>query len=161
VSDSGPITGVADYVWHRMTGDAPVDETGFDPEFNARVFMPVFRPLYHTWFRVRMRGLDQDVTLAVWGEFGRTPKINKDAGRDHWAPVNGVLLAGGGMKTGQAIGATDSTAGYAKDYPVHYHDVLATIYNNLGIDPHAMVQDVAGRPAPILPSTVQPIAKLY
>jgi hypothetical protein len=107
------------------------------------------------------RGLDQDVTLAVWGEFGRTPKINKDAGRDHWAPVNGVLLAGGGMKTGQVIGATDSTAGYAKDYPVHYHDVLATIYNNLGIDPHAMVQDVAGRPAPILPSTVQPIAKLY
>ena len=58
MSDSGPITGVADYVWHRMTGDAPVDETGFDPEFNARVFMPVFRPLYHTWFRVRMRGLE-------------------------------------------------------------------------------------------------------
>jgi len=58
MSNSGPITGVADYVWHRVTGDAPVDETGFDPEFNARVFMPLFRPLYHTWFRVRMRGLE-------------------------------------------------------------------------------------------------------
>jgi 1-acyl-sn-glycerol-3-phosphate acyltransferase len=58
VSDSGPIAGVADYVWHRMNGDAPVDETGFDPEFNAHVFMPLFRPLYRTWFRVQMRGLE-------------------------------------------------------------------------------------------------------
>ena len=58
MSQSGPIAGVADYVWHRVTGDATVDETGFDPQFNARVFMPLFRPLYHTWFRVRMRGLE-------------------------------------------------------------------------------------------------------
>jgi 1-acyl-sn-glycerol-3-phosphate acyltransferase len=58
VSQSGPIAGVADYVWHRMTGDAPVDESGFDPEFNANVFMPLFRPLYHSWFRVQMRGLE-------------------------------------------------------------------------------------------------------
>ena len=58
MSDSGPIAGVADYVWHRMNGDAPVDETGFDPEFNAQVFMPLFRPLYRTWFRVQMRGLE-------------------------------------------------------------------------------------------------------
>jgi 1-acyl-sn-glycerol-3-phosphate acyltransferase len=58
VTQSGPIAGVADYVWHRMTGDAAVDESGFDPEFNVNVFMPVFRPLYHTWFRVRMRGLE-------------------------------------------------------------------------------------------------------
>jgi uncharacterized protein (DUF1501 family) len=106
------------------------------------------------------RGLDQDVTLLVWGEFGRTPKINKDAGRDHWAPVNSALLAGGGMRTGQMIGSTDKDAAYAKDNPIHYHDVLATVYHNLGIDPHAMVQDVGGRPTPILPSTVQPIAKV-
>jgi uncharacterized protein (DUF1501 family) len=107
-----------------------------------------------------LRGLDRDVTLLVWGEFGRTPKINKDAGRDHWAPVNGALLAGGSMKTGQVIGSTDKDAAYAKDQPTHYHDVLATVYRNLGIDPHAMVQDVAGRPTPILPSTAQAIDKV-
>ena len=83
------------------------------------------------------RGLDRDVTVVVWGEFGRTPKINKDAGRDHWSRVNGALLAGGGMKTGQVIGSTDATAAEAKDTPIHYHDVLATVYHNLGIDPHA------------------------
>jgi uncharacterized protein (DUF1501 family) len=107
------------------------------------------------------RGLDRDVTVLVWGEFGRTPKINKDAGRDHWAPVNGALLAGGGMKTGQVIGSTDKDAAYAKDTPIHYHDVIATVYRNLGVDPHAMVQDVAGRPMPILPGSAQPITRVY
>ncbi len=106
------------------------------------------------------RGLDRDVIVLVWGEFGRTPKINKDAGRDHWARVNSALLAGGGLKTGQVLGSTDSTAGEARDYPMHYRDVLATVYHNLGIDPHMMVQDVSGRPNAILPSTVQPIARL-
>ena len=106
------------------------------------------------------RGLDKTTTLVVWGEFGRTPKINKDSGRDHWSRVNGALLAGGGMKTGQVIGSTDAAAGEAKDTPVHYQDILATIYHNLGIDPHAMVYDVSGRPAPIMPSAAAPISRL-
>jgi hypothetical protein len=109
---------------------------------------------------VYARGLDRDVTVLVWGEFGRTPKINKDAGRDHWARVNGALLAGGGMKVGQVIGSTDAIAAVARDTPIPYPDVLATVYHNLGIDPHAMVNDLSGRPAPILPSTAQPIARL-
>jgi hypothetical protein len=109
---------------------------------------------------IHARGLDQDVLLVVWGEFGRTPKINKDAGRDHWARVNSCLLAGGGLPAGQVIGATDSIAGEARDYPIHYRSVLATIYERLGINPHGMVTDVSGRPTPILPSDVQPIAKL-
>jgi uncharacterized protein (DUF1501 family) len=106
------------------------------------------------------RGLDQDVTVLVWGEFGRTPKINKDVGRDHWARVNGALFAGGGMKTGQVIGSTDSIAGEAKNDPVPYPSVLATVYHNLGIDPHSMVYDVSNRPNPILPSSVSLIQKL-
>ena len=106
------------------------------------------------------RGLDEDVTVVVWGEFGRTPKINKDAGRDHWAPVNSALLAGGGMKVGQVIGSTDRLGAYAASAPVHYHDVLATVYHNLGIDPHAFIQDKTGRPVSILPSTAQPIQQL-
>jgi hypothetical protein len=107
------------------------------------------------------RGMDKTTTVCVWGEFGRTPKINKDAGRDHWSRVNFALLAGGGMKTGQVIGSTDSSAGSAKDYPINYLDVLATIYSNMGIDPHAMVVDISGRPNPILPSTVSPISRVY
>jgi hypothetical protein len=106
------------------------------------------------------RGLDRDVSVVVWGEFGRTPKINKDAGRDHWARVNGALLFGGGMRVGQVIGATDATAAYAKDQPIHYQDVLATVYHNLGISPHATVEDISGRPTPLLPSTAQPIERL-
>jgi uncharacterized protein (DUF1501 family) len=97
------------------------------------------------------------VSVVVWGEFGRTPKINKDAGRDHWSRVNGVLLAGGGMKTGQVIGSTDTVAAEARDRPIHYMDVLATVYYALGIDPHAVVTDVAGRPMHILPGTATPI----
>jgi uncharacterized protein (DUF1501 family) len=106
------------------------------------------------------RGLDRTTTLVVWGEFGRTPKINKGAGRDHWARVNGALLAGGGLRAGQVLGSTDSTAAQAKDYPIHYRDVLATVYHTLGIDPHAVVQDLAGRPAPVLPAEARPISKL-
>jgi uncharacterized protein (DUF1501 family) len=110
---------------------------------------------------IHARGLDQDVTVVVWGEFGRTPKINKDAGRDHWARVNSVLMAGGGMRTGQVIGSTVSDAGEAKDDPIPYPSVLATVYRNLGLDPHAMVYDVSNRPAPILPSSVSVIDKVY
>ena len=91
------------------------------------------------------RGLDQDVTVVVWGEFGRTPKINKDAGRDHWARVNPRLLAGGGMTTGQVIGSTDSTAAEAKDQPIHYHDVLATVYQQ---PRHRPAHDGQGRGRP-------------
>jgi len=110
---------------------------------------------------IYLRGLDRDVTVLVWGEFGRTPKINKDAGRDHWPRVNGALLAGGGMKVGQVIGSTDSVAAMAKNEPIHYQDILASVYCSLGIDPHAMITDVSDRPAPILPGSAQPIAKLH
>ena len=109
---------------------------------------------------IHARGLDEDVSVVVWGEFGRSPKINKDGGRDHWAPVNSALLAGGGMKVGQVIGSTDKTGGYAASHPIHYHDILATVYHNLGIDPNGFVDDKTGRPMMILPGTAQPIAEL-
>ncbi|MBY0232597.1 MAG: DUF1501 domain-containing protein [Gemmataceae bacterium] len=109
---------------------------------------------------IHARGLDKDCTVVAWGEFGRTPKINKDAGRDHWARVNSAILAGGGMRVGQVVGSTDTIAAEARNDPVHYRDVLATVYRNLGIDPHAMVADVSGRPTPILPVEARPIAKL-
>jgi hypothetical protein len=109
---------------------------------------------------IYQRGLDQDVTVVVWGEFGRTPKINKDAGRDHWAPVSFALLSGGGMRTGQVIGATDKIGAYAVSRRIQYQDVLATIYHNLGIDPHTFVKDSSDRPTAILPEGARPISEL-
>ena len=93
------------------------------------------------------RGLDKDVAVVAWGEFGRTPIINKDAGRDHWPQVGCALLAGGGMKMGQVIGATDRLGGTPVERPVHFGEVLATLYHQLGIDPRqTTVSDLAGRP---------------
>ncbi len=105
-------------------------------------------------------GLDEDVTVVVWGEFGRTPKINDKAGRDHWAPVQSALLAGGGMRVGQVIGSTDKTAASADDRPVDYRDILATVYHNLGIDPHQFIRDINERPVPIMPESARPIPEL-
>jgi hypothetical protein len=106
-----------------------------------------------------LRGLDKDVSVVVWGEFGRTPRINKNAGRDHWPPVNFALLSGGGMRTGQVIGSTDKQAGYAKDRPVSFQNVFATLYHNLGIDPATAVADRSGRPMTLLDEQ-QPIREL-
>jgi len=93
------------------------------------------------------RGLEKDVSVLVWGEFGRTPTINKDGGRDHWPRVSCALLAGGGMKTGQVIGATDRLGGEASERPVHFQEVFATLYHNMGIDVNkATVTDLSGRP---------------
>ena len=96
---------------------------------------------------LHQRGLDKDVTVLVWGEFGRTPKINKIAGRDHWPSVHAALMAGGGMRTGQVIGSTNRLAEVARDRPVHMQEVFATVYHNLGIDVSTTtIPDHSGRP---------------
>ena len=106
------------------------------------------------------RGLDRDVTVIVWGEFGRTPKINEKAGRDHWARVSHALLSGGNMPVGQVIGSTDNIAGEAQSRPVHYQDVLATLYHNMGIDPHRFIRRAGGATVPILPGSARIISEL-
>ena len=107
------------------------------------------------------RGLDQDVSVVAWGEFGRTPTINKDAGRDHWPRVSCALLAGGGMKTGQVIGATDRLGGEAVERPVRFGEVFATLYQNLGIDAvTATVTDLSGRPQFIVENGCEPMREL-
>jgi hypothetical protein len=96
---------------------------------------------------LHQRGLDKDVTVIVWGEFGRTPKINAQAGRDHWPNVSCALMAGGGLRTGQVIGSTDRHAAEAKDRPVRFEEIHATLYNRLGIDPlSTTLSDLSGRP---------------
>lgn len=93
------------------------------------------------------RGMLDDVSVVVWGEFGRTPRINPGAGRDHWPRVSCALLAGGGMKTGQAIGATNRLGEYPVSRPVDMQEVVATLYHNMGIDTNATtIMDPTGRP---------------
>jgi hypothetical protein len=97
------------------------------------------------------RGLLGDVSVVVWGEFGRTPRVNKDGGRDHWPAVSPVLLAGGGIKGGQVLGATDRQGAAVVSRPVHFQDVFATLYHNLGIDPDTTtLTDPNGRPQHLL-----------
>ncbi len=95
-----------------------------------------------------VRGLNDDVTVVMWGEFGRTPRVNSNkGGRDHWYEVAMCFLAGGGMKMGQAIGKSNRNAERAVDRPVHLLEVMATLYHNLGIDVKSTtITDPAGRP---------------
>ena len=106
------------------------------------------------------RGLDRDVTVCVIGEFGRTPKINKDAGRDHWPRVNSAILAGGGMRVGRVLGATDKFGDSAIDRPIHYQDVLATLYHNLGYGEDPTVTTIAGARIRVLPTSARVISEL-
>ncbi|MCH2611305.1 MAG: DUF1501 domain-containing protein [Pirellulales bacterium] len=93
------------------------------------------------------RGMLDDVTVLVWGEFGRTPRINGNAGRDHWPQVSCAYMAGGGMQTGQAIGSTNRLGEHAHSRPVHVQEIFATLYHNLGIDISATtITDPTGRP---------------
>lgn len=93
------------------------------------------------------RGMLNNVTILVWGEFGRTPRINDGAGRDHWPQVSCALMAGGGMRTGQAIGATNRLGEYATTRPVNVQEIIATAYHNLGIDVmNTTLPDPTGRP---------------
>ena len=97
------------------------------------------------------RGMEDDVVTVVWGEFGRTPKINgSDAGRDHWAPVMSALVAGGGLKMGQAIGASSARGEYPKDRPYKAPHLLSTLYHAMGIDPAYTFPNGSGRPMYIL-----------
>ena len=107
------------------------------------------------------RGMEKDVSIVCWGEFGRTPKINAKGGRDHWPKANFCLLAGGGMKTGQVIGSTDKHAAEPNDRPIKFHEVHATLLHNMGVSPnHDRIFDLHGRPHSPVPQEVKPIAEL-
>ncbi len=110
---------------------------------------------------LHQRGLDKDVSVIVWGEFGRTPTINKDGGRDHWPKASCALLACGGMKTGQVIGATDRLGAEPTERPVRFGEVFSTLYHNLGIDAaKTTVTDLTGRPQYLVEDGLPPIGEL-
>ncbi len=97
------------------------------------------------------RGMDKDVVVIMWGEFGRTPRINNsDGGRDHWAPVMSALVAGGGLRMGQAIGASSARGEYPRDRRYTVQQVLSTLYHAIGVDPAMTFTNGSGRPMHLL-----------
>ncbi|MBM3982462.1 MAG: DUF1501 domain-containing protein [Planctomycetes bacterium] len=96
------------------------------------------------------RGMADDVVTVMWGEFGRTPKVNMNAGRDHWSPVMSAMIAGGGLKMGQMVGASTAKGERPKDNPLSVPRVLSTIYRAIGIDPSMTFNNSAGRPMYVL-----------
>ena len=110
---------------------------------------------------LHQRGLDKDVSVLVWGEFGRTPKISGKVGRDHWPRVACALLSGGGMPMGQVIGATDRLGGEPSNRPVRFQEVFATLYHNLGINTSQVtIPDLHGRPQYLVDPGIEPMPEL-
>jgi uncharacterized protein (DUF1501 family) len=132
---------------------------GFDSQ--RRGFLPRWDRAYTALIEdLEQRGLLSSTLVVAWGEIGRTPRVNDQAGRDHWPYVMCAAFAGGGVKGGRTVGTSDSQGAYPKDTPKIPHDVLATIYRHLGMDPKANYTDQTGRPHPVLPEG-SPIDELF
>ena len=128
---------------------------------DARVRLPIYDQAVTALVEdLYNRGLDKRVMLVVTGEFGRTPRISErpgtktkvnQPGRDHWPSAMSMLVAGGGMRTGQVIGSTNNKGEHPVDRPLSPNDLWATVYRHLGIDPEWTFPDLSGRPMSILP----------
>ena len=124
------------------------------PKLKDRLLPPLDQAVSTLLDDLDERGRLDDTLVIVVGEFGRTPRIstlpnNKEPGRDHWAWVYTALFAGGGVKGGQVIGASDRIGAYPVTTPYHPNDMGATVYQTLGIDPHTTIRDREGRPIPL------------
>jgi hypothetical protein len=108
---------------------------------------------------VHGRGLERDILLVITGEFGRTPRVNGSAGRDHWAPLSTLALAGGGLRMGQVVGESSARAEVPRTRPITPQDLMATVFHVLGIPRDLHYNDPAGRPTPMV-DTGRPIREL-
>ncbi|MEO2015906.1 MAG: DUF1501 domain-containing protein [Fuerstiella sp.] len=132
-------------------------------EYLSRKYLPVYDHALSTFLQdLDERGLLETTSVVVWGEFGRTPRINAKGGRDHWAETQSVLLAGGGMPGGMVIGKTDKDGGRPVERPVHVQEVFSTLYKTLGIDVNSTkINDLNGRPRYLVDENRQPIPELF
>ncbi len=121
-------------------------KTGYDLLKSPVCIPPLDQGLSALLDDLAQRGLLEETLVAVAGEFGRTPKINKDGGRDHWGACQSALLAGGGIRGGQVYGSSDARAAYVKDHPVAPEDLLATMYHALGVPSDGEIRDRQNRP---------------
>jgi uncharacterized protein (DUF1501 family) len=120
-----------------------------------RAILPAYdRSIYALLTDLHERGLDQDVAVVVWGEMGRTPRVGTQrgtvGGRDHWPQSGFCLMAGGGLRMGQVVGATDPRGENPRGRAYTPQNVLATLYYVLGIDPQTTINDHQGRPIYLL-----------
>ena len=157
VSPSGRIANVWDN--HGGIGDIPGGKTGYGMLKADYCIPPLDRGLSALLEDLHDRGLLDETLVVAMGEMGRTPRINGNQGRDHWGAAQSVLLAGGGTRGGQVYGATDSHAAFVKDNPVRPEDLLATVYQALGIDPDSEIHDRERRPHRI--SEGRPVMALF
>ncbi len=138
--------------WAREPGDSAVDNPMWDTHAqNADRLQDALCPMFDVSFDALLddlaeRGLLAETLVVVVGEFGRTPRINKQGGRDHWGHVFSMALAGAGIRGGQVIGASDRNGAYPTTDPIQGGDLTATLFHLLGIDPGGMFRDRAGRP---------------
>jgi hypothetical protein len=134
-------------VWDTHGGTGGLGGIGGYAMLRERYCIPPFDRAYSALLEdLQLRGLLDETLVVVTGEFGRTPRINGTQGREHWGPCYSALLAGGGIRGGQVHGASDRTGAFPRDNPVAPEDLLATIYEALGIDPHTEIRDREGRP---------------
>lgn len=142
-------------LWDNYAPRLNSADFGWDThEVNFITLRERYLPWFDTTYSALLADLDQrgllDETLVVTlSDFGRTPHINRDAGRDHWTHCYTVMFAGAGIRGGTVYGASDGQAAYVRDNPVSPADICATIYSCLGIDPDLLVYDRANRPLPI------------
>lgn len=132
---------------HGQDWDTHVDNFG---QLRNVLLPPMDRAVCALLDDLDQRGLLDTTLVAMFGEFGRTPRINAQGGRDHWANVCSVMLAGGGLKRGVVLGSSTKAGDLPLDRPIHFNDVLATIYHQLGVPTDAAFVDAANRPVPIL-----------
>ena len=132
---------------------------GFDSL--RRGFLPRFDQAYSALIQdLHERGMLESTLVVAWGEFGRTPRVNANAGRDHYPNVFSAAIAGGKVRGGCVVGASDSNGAFPKDNPTTPQDVLATIYQHVGVDPSVQYISASGRPHPALPYG-EPITELF
>ena len=131
-------------------------------EYLSNRYLPNFdRAISVLLTDLEQRGLSEQVQVIVWGEFGRTPRINAKGGRDHWERTQSVLIAGGNVQPGRTIGTTDKQGGVPIERPIHTQEVFATMYQHLGLDVNSIkIPDLNGRPRYLVDENRQPIKEL-
>ncbi len=141
--------------WHANR-EGPIDVL-------AKRYLPCFDQALSAFLEdLDQRGLLDRVMVVVWGEFGRTPRINGKGGRDHWPATQSILLTGGGIQGGRMIGATDKLGGHPIDRPVHVQEAFATLYRHVGIDVNnTSLIDLQGRPQRLVAANQQPVDELF
>ena len=131
------------------------------PNVHENQLLPNFDQGFSTLLEdLHQRGLDSETLVVCLGEFGRTPTINANAGRDHWAACNSIVLAGAGIDHGKVYGRSDRNAAYPVRNLVAPSDLSATIYHLLGIDPHSTFVDRTGQHVPLVPRSAEVVPEM-